>query len=330
MNTTFFVIKIDSDNFRLSESKFEFNNGVYVDIKGVGDGTFNYEPITVNISGITRITERNGQNFQCKIQPAFRGSIDSIDITNHGSQYGSPEIINLNREPEILFEGGQQAQIKPVINNGRISDIIIDNPGREYVSPPDLIIIGNGKYAKLTPIIENGKLVNVKVINPGIDYVDGQTSIAIVNPGKGCDIESKINEWSINLFERNSEFVNNDDGFVDENLAGDKTEYCHLYTPRELRESTYVLKNNGDSFYGIADLEKSNGIEVSNSHHSPIIGWAYDGTPIYGPYGYSTPEGGVIKQMRSGYELNVNLTNRPSPSISVSYTHLTLPTTPYV
>tara|TARA_B100001094_G_scaffold63763_1_gene59721 strand:- start:2514 stop:14540 length:12027 start_codon:yes stop_codon:yes gene_type:complete len=314
-NTNYFVIKIDSDNFRLSDSKSEFNNGVYVDIKGVGDGTFNYEPITVNINGITRITERNGQDFQCKIQPAFRGSIDSIDITNRGSQYGSSEIINLNREPEILFEGGQQAQIKPVINNGRFVDIIIDNSGREYISPPDLIIIGNGKYAKLTPIIENGKLVDVNIINPGIGYVDGQTSIAIANPGKGCDVESKINEWSINLFERNNEFVNNDDGFVDENLAGDKTEYCHLYTPRELRESTYVLKNNGDSFYGIADLEKSNGIEISNSHHSPIIGWAYDGTPIYGPYGYSTPEGGVIKQMRSGYELNVNLTNRPSPSI---------------
>ena len=23
-------------------------------------------------------------------------------------------------------------------------------------------------------------------------------------------------------------------------------------------------------------------------NHSPIIGWAYDGNPIYGPYGYST------------------------------------------
>ena len=23
--------------------------------------------------------------------------------------------------------------------------------------------------------------------------------------------------------------------------------------------------------------------------HSPIIGWAYDGNPIYGPFGYSDP-----------------------------------------
>ena len=23
--------------------------------------------------------------------------------------------------------------------------------------------------------------------------------------------------------------------------------------------------------------------------HSPIIGWAFDGNPIYGPYGYSDP-----------------------------------------
>ena len=35
--------------------------------------------------------------------------------------------------------------------------------------------------------------------------------------------------------------------------------------------------------------------------HSPIIGWAYDGNPIYGPYGYSSKTGGSIVQLKSGY-----------------------------
>ena len=53
------------------------------------------------------------------------------------------------------------------------------------------------------------------------------------------------------------------------------------------------------------------GSEVASIFHSPIIGWAYDGNPIYGPYGYSTSEGGTIKLMESGYK-TVSKTNRPS------------------
>jgi len=39
--------------------------------------------------------------------------------------------------------------------------------------------------------------------------------------------------------------------------------------------------------------------------HSPILGWAYDGNPIYGPYGYSNPKdaGSPIARMRSGFRL---------------------------
>ena len=39
--------------------------------------------------------------------------------------------------------------------------------------------------------------------------------------------------------------------------------------------------------------------------HSPIIGWAFDGYPVYGPYGYSdaTSASSAIKRIRSGYRL---------------------------
>ena len=50
-------------------------------------------------------------------------------------------------------------------------------------------------------------------------------------------------------------FVGEDDGIIEESLSGDTTQYCHIYTPRPLRETTYVLTTNGDVFYGIADLE---------------------------------------------------------------------------
>ena len=43
------------------------------------------------------------------------------------------------------------------------------------------------------------------------------------------------------------------------------------------------------------DLQKVDGEEVAAQYHSPIIGWGYDGNPIYGPYGYETQTGGFIK-----------------------------------
>lgn len=37
--------------------------------------------------------------------------------------------------------------------------------------------------------------------------------------------------------------------------------------------------------------------------HSPIVGWAADGYPVYGPYGYTDPQniGSTVKRMTSGY-----------------------------
>ena len=39
--------------------------------------------------------------------------------------------------------------------------------------------------------------------------------------------------------------------------------------------------------------------------HSPILGWAFDGYPIYGPYGYSDPTSAAspVRRMRSGFRL---------------------------
>lgn len=41
--------------------------------------------------------------------------------------------------------------------------------------------------------------------------------------------------------------------------------------------------------------------KTSNPHHSPILGWANDGLPIYGPYGRD--EKGTVRRMRSSFRL---------------------------
>ena len=43
---------------------------------------------------------------------------------------------------------------------------------------------------------------------------------------------------------------------------------------------------------------------VDAQHHSPIIGFAFDGFPVYGPYGYANADGsGSIARMRSSYRV---------------------------
>jgi hypothetical protein len=51
--------------------------------------------------------------------------------------------------------------------------------------------------------------------------------------------------------------------------------------------------------------------DSDNTQHSPIIGYAFDGYPIYGAYGYSNPNGsGGIRRMRTSYQLRTNMVNR--------------------
>ncbi|XZF13214.1 YHYH protein [Chitinophagaceae bacterium MMS25-I14] len=67
------------------------------------------------------------------------------------------------------------------------------------------------------------------------------------------------------------------------------------------------------------------------SKHSPLIGWAFDGYPIYGPYGYSSAmdSTSTVIRMKSGYSLR-NITTRttlpggaaasqPGPAVNSTY-----------
>jgi hypothetical protein len=54
--------------------------------------------------------------------------------------------------------------------------------------------------------------------------------------------------------------------------------------------------------------------------HSPIIGYAFDGFPIYGAYSYTNVNGtGPIKRMKSSYVLSGNATRANGPNVSVTY-----------
>jgi hypothetical protein len=326
-STSYYVTKVDEDNIKLSivgisseEKNFYFKTKQYVDITSVGSGThiFNYEPISVNVVGNIGISTLSNQNFNAVLQPVFRGKVQSVFVNDGGLNYGSEDIINFNRQPEFSLDSASSAQMTPVINNGSITDVVINNFGSGYTAVPDLVVNGSGFGAKLVPIIKNGQIVSVKIQSKGSGYTQDTTSINIVPAGSKLELNAEIKSWRINQVERliKTQKITDDDGIVVNNFNQDyELQYCHAYSPRSLRKYCLSQKNvNGEIVY-VPDLVVLNGIEQKSVSHSPILGWAYDGNPIYGPYGYSVASGAAtVKPLQPGYVESIQ-PNRPSLSI---------------
>ena len=341
--TDFYVTKVDDDNFKLSSvgvgttsSDFYYKTEQYRPLTsiGVGTHTFNYQDISVSITGDVGINSVGSDTFELKVQPIIRGEITSIHLSNNGVGYGASEIINFVREPEVTLLSGSDAQLTPIVgSNGNIIDVIVENKGTNYNSPPNLQISGDGVGAVITPILKvvdlNGNassvgigttinyvLDTVNVIHEGAGYSKDNTSIDVINSGSDCKTRSNIQKWTVNLFEKyyQTQQITDDDGIIkDGNI---ELQYNHLYAPRKLRQTVYSTNQEGQSLYGEPDLRKINGQELPSDNHSPIIGWAYDGNPIYGPYGYIKKAGGTVTQMKSGYVEEASIKeNRPPLNI---------------
>ena len=325
-NQTYIIDVIDNDTFKLCEvgvgqtsEYFYYENKKYIDITSSGVGTqfFNYPNITVSLTGnigITTLSDQDLNVFQARIQPIFRGEIDSVNVTSSGSSYGTPEILNFVRQPNFVLNSGKDAELLSVVSDGKIVDVLVLSSGSGYNSPPDLIIGGDGYGAKLTPIISGGKIIAVNIINGGYNYKSGDP-ISVVPAGQGCNLSANIQKWTVNFVEKNIKNIGNDDGFLE--ISSNKEEqlqYFHSYVPRKLREAVY--SRSIDNVKVTNDLIKNSaGTEINSSNHSPIIGWAYDGNPIYGPYGYSEKSGGTVKLLKSGYVAKENA-NRPPQTIN--------------
>lgn len=323
--TSYYVTKVSDDQIRLSEvgvgntvSTFYYDSKQYVDITSVGTGNhdFNYEPITLTIKGRIGVSTESGQDFNANLTPIFSGQVYGMYLTNNGSNYGSSGIINHNRQPNFNIVSGVNAQITPIISGGKIVDVVIANGGRGYNTNPILTITsGSGSGAKLTPVIQNGVIVDVSIIETGGGYSINDTFITVTTTGEGAKFQAVIKSWTIDLVKRLIEKKNivDDDGILDQGLNSEiGLQYCHAYAPRSLRKSILSETRIGGELTYIPDLTiADNGYERDSTSHSPIIGWAYDGNPIYGPYGYadaSTP--GTVKRMESSYIVSLD-SNRP-------------------
>jgi len=327
---TYFVNPIDNNTFRVYEifssgnEDFLLESDQYVDLTSVGgeEHIFNYPPITVEVIGDLEIPTLNlsSANFKCEVQPIFRGELKSLFLDNPGNRYGNQGIINYKEQPNIILKSGKGAVIDLSIEDGKITSAFILDPGVEYNSPPTLVVNGEGKGAVLVPVIQSGNIIDVIVSSSGVGYNKNTTSIDVLSAGEEAKLSANIQSWNILTTKRYPSLLsifntvkNSDDGYL---IAGnrDGLQYTHFYASRPLRSqllSTY-FSNGVKSF--TPDILSDALDERNLLSHSGIIGWAYDGNPIYGPYAYKNTDGtGGIKLMSSGYKLNNNDDdNRPS------------------
>lgn len=299
--TQYIATIIDQNKFKLSEvgvdtGKFysNYENKKFVNIAGIGTGlhTFSYPPIELKIESLLSIGTTVPQNPILK--PIVLGSIDDVFIVDGGGNYGTPEILNFHRKPFVGISSiTSQSILKPVISNGSIISVQILNKGKGYKNDTLIKIYGSGKYAQLEPVIEDGRIVDIKVLNQGKGY-DEKTSLIVERYGNGAKFIGNVFEWKINQVEKNK--LNNINPIDESYLISSKDDSLGLklinfYPTKKLR---YLLDDN--------ILENNQEVPSGSSNRKVfnIVGWAYDGNPIFGPYALF---GSEIRRVRSSYRL---------------------------
>ena len=318
----YYVLKINDSQFRLAAAGIgtTLSNANYLTKQfvgftsvGSGDHVFNYPPIQVSIKGVIGINTSGGEgeDYNAIINPIVRGSITSINVERAGIGYGASTTFNFSIPPQVRVSSGSSSEYKAIVTGGKIQSVIVTRSGEEYTSTPDLVILGDGVGAKLVSSISNGRVDSVTVKNGGVGYTTSLVSVQESIPGSGAVFLPKIRSWAVNNVKRYEDIFYNDDGFLSRGDNDEGIKFTTFYAPRGLRKILKSKNSDGTIDYASNDLNILNNAEQVSLNHSPILGWAYDGNPIYGPYGYDRKDGGVVRIMRSSYSLKTSRENGP-------------------
>ena len=301
--SSYYIKKLTNDTFQLADggvggvSIDNYNRGKYVDFQSKGEGfqIFKYPDIKVNIS----VSYGSTVTGDITITPVVTGELIGAYLYEEGTNYGST-ILDKEVIPKVSIENGRFAEFKPIVVGGRVIDVAVVNQGREYNSSPDVRVIttgsGRGAGAVVRPVVENGFVIDAIVTNPGIGYDSNTTEVRAFPRGSGGKFSARVRSLTLNNASR----------FGDTQLTEkvDSLKFSVLGYSQEIAntfENTFSINPNGE-FNQITG-------------HSPIIGWAYDGNPIYGPFGYSEPDNinSELKIIKSSYKTDITrVINRPT------------------
>ena len=297
---SYLVNKIDDDSFQLADagigatSTNNYDRGLYVNFESSGDGLheFKYPDIKVNIN----VSYGSTVTGDIVVTPVVTGEIIGAYLYEEGTNYGS-QTLNKKVEPKVEIITGRNAEFKPIIVDGKIVDVVVVNRGRDYFSIPELVVTssGAGSGAVVRPVVDDGRVIDAVVTNTGVGYDILTTEVRAFNRGSRGGFATRVRGLTINNANRFG------DTFLSKNV--DSLKIGVLGYSQEIAsnfENSFVVRQNGEFDRIIA--------------HSPIIGWAYDGNPIYGPFGYSIADdiNSPLKIIETSYETNINtIKDRP-------------------
>ena len=263
------------------------------------------------------------------------GKLEKIEVKTQGSGYVKPPFVLLDgspgkaravlsgsvvesyivdttdtfpRTPVIDITSGRGAVVRAVVTGDKVTSLVIEEPGEFYSSPPQVRITdrnGKGRFAEFNSIVDtDGRLIGFEKLSEGTFYNQETIRVEIIPVGSGATATPLLKEWNFNRFEKLKSNLDTEYGYVFQNY-NDVLEYGygHVGNPKALRVA--LNDNLGPS-----------GLEPQTKVHSPIIGFAYDGNPIYGPFAHENPldPQSPIVRMTSSYSMKGNRPDGPSLS----------------
>jgi len=208
-------------------------------------------------------------------------------------------------DPVVTITSGRGARLSAVVTNGKITSITVDNPGEYYSSPPIIRItdsLGKGNFAEYEAVLSpDGRIESCRSINNGRFYTRETTTVTVESVGFGAQATVSIKKWIKNRYTKISNLVDTNNGYAFVNYNPTKNYgYGVVGNPKLLR-------------YRVNDNITAGFDQTNTLAHSPILGYAYDGNPIYGPYGYTDPidASSGISRLSSGYQIKGSRTGGP-------------------
>ena len=169
----------------------------------------------------------------------------------------------------------------------------------------------------LNPVQNTGNPTNTNGGNIGI-FING---VALFDYRDGISWKNSTNSLAGGPLGGMGDGIWNRDAIPAEKLGFDCAKghpamgnYHHHQNPSAFNLDLTVISN-------ICDIYAADGLYAINpTVHSPLIGFAYDGFPIYGAYGYANTDGtGGITRIKSSYQLR-NISMRTTYSTGATVT----------
>jgi hypothetical protein len=142
--------------------------------------------------------------------------VDSADLTDFNSIDAAPSVItglydyvvDADNEIRLINTGAYRpASLRPVVVDGRVIRVVIDNPGSGYIYAPYLTISGSGFDARIRTILDpvTGSITGVDIINQGYGYNEYTTTASIRDLSILVRSDSNaIGRWTIYAFNINN------------------------------------------------------------------------------------------------------------------------------